>query len=52
MHAVNEKRPQLFDVVADPTEKQNLADSHPDVVKQMSEHLQSVWKLDKSPIAQ
>jgi len=52
VHAVNEKRPQLFDLEADPAEKQNLAEGHPDVVKQMSQNLLSVWNPNQSPIVQ
>ncbi len=50
VHKVNEQKPQLFDVVSDPTEQQNLAEQHPDLVQKLSEHLQAEWKVEKKPI--
>ena len=35
-HPRTEKRPQLFDLLADPAEKKNLAGDHPEVVKSMA----------------
>jgi uncharacterized sulfatase len=50
VHAVNERRPQLFDVQADPFEKQNLATEHPDVVQRLTAALQSTWKVNKAAL--
>ena len=50
VHAVNEHRPQLFDVQADPFEKQNLATEHPDVVQRLTAALQSTWKVNKAAL--
>ena len=34
-HARTEKRPQLYDLLADPSEEQNLAAQHPDIVARL-----------------
>ena len=41
-HPRTEKRPQLFDLMSDPAEKQNLAGSHPDIVSRLAGRL-SDW---------
>jgi uncharacterized sulfatase len=38
-----EKRPQLFDLLADPHETKNLARDHPDVVARLAAKLESWW---------
>ncbi|MHB8900053.1 MAG: hypothetical protein ACYC6Y_14995 [Thermoguttaceae bacterium] len=39
-HPRPEKRPQLFDLLADPHEDQNLASQHPDVLARLAAKLQ------------
>ena len=39
---------QLYDMQADLGEKQNVQDKHPDIVKQLSERLQSVVDQGRS----
>jgi arylsulfatase A-like enzyme len=41
-HPRTEKRPQLFDLIADPFERNNLAGQHPDVVRRLAGHIQ-LW---------
>jgi len=38
-HPREEKRPQLFDLLADPSEQSNLAGSHPDVVARLAKEI-------------
>ncbi len=38
-HPRDEKRPQLFDLLADPSEQTNLAGSHPDVVGRLANEI-------------
>jgi arylsulfatase A-like enzyme len=50
VHSVNDRSPQLFDVEADPFETTNLASKHPELVQQLSQHLQDSWQVEKSPV--
>ena len=45
-----EKRPQLFDLLADPHEKQNLAAEHPDVVARLAAMLQEWWPVTERQV--
>ena len=38
-HPRKEKRPQLFDLTADPWENENLAKNHPEVVRRLAGHI-------------
>ena len=38
----NDKQPQLYDLSSDPSEKTNIAKSHPEIVKELSALLESV----------
>lgn len=40
-----EKRPQLYDLLADPHENRNLAASHPEVVARLAARLQDWWPV-------
>ncbi len=44
-HPMTEKRPQLFDLIKDPHENQNLASSHPEVVARLAAKLQEWWPV-------
>jgi choline-sulfatase len=46
-HPREEKRPQLFDLVADPHEETNLAGDRPELVKELADKIQAWW-----PVAQ
>ena len=50
VYSVNERIPQLFDLEADPHEKQNLAASHPELVQKLAKHLQDTWSVSKQPV--
>lgn len=50
VYSVNEQAPQLFDLETDPHEKTNLADSHPELVRQLANRMQETWSVDKPPI--
>ena len=43
IHADRPKRPQLFDVMADPHEEKNVAAEHPEIVQQLSAKLDQWW---------
>lgn len=45
IHPRDEKRPQLFDVLADPHETQNLAAKNPEVVARLAARLQEWWPV-------
>ena len=38
----NDKQPQLYDLSSDPSEKTNVSKQHPDIVKELSELLESI----------
>lgn len=44
-HPRTEKGPQLFDLIADPHEKKNVAADHPDVVARLAEHIANWYPL-------
>jgi uncharacterized sulfatase len=48
-HARTEKRPQLFDLLADPHEDHNLAAQHPEMVARLAARLQEWWPVS-SPV--
>lgn len=45
-HPREEKRPQLFDLLADPHETANLAKQHPDVVARLSQKIGQWWPVE------
>ena len=47
VHSLNERRPQLFHVTADPEERKNLANQHPELVARLREHLQREWRVER-----
>jgi arylsulfatase A-like enzyme len=49
-HPRNEKRPQLFDLLADPHEDTNLAAKHPELLEQMNARLQSWWPVNERQV--
>ena len=49
-HPRTEKRPQLFDLIADPHEDQNLAAKNPDVVKRLADKLQAWWPVTERQV--
>jgi len=46
-HPRTERRPQLFDLLADPHETQNLASEHPQVVSALAKKIARWWPVDK-----
>lgn len=46
-HPRTEKRPQLFDLIADPAETKNLAGEHPEVVARLVEKIDSWYPVKK-----
>lgn len=46
-HPRTEKRPQLYDIHADPHENHNLAADHPEVVARLAARLQEWWPVTK-----
>jgi uncharacterized sulfatase len=49
-HPRTEIRPQLFDLLADPHENQNLASKNPAVVKQLADKLQGWWPVTERKV--
>jgi arylsulfatase A-like enzyme len=45
IHPRDEKRPQLFDLLADPHETRNLAARHPEVVARLAEKISRWWPV-------
>lgn len=43
VHAARPKEPQLYDLLADPYEKTNLAASHPDIVDRLRKRIDQWW---------
>jgi uncharacterized sulfatase len=46
-HPRDEKRPQLFDLIADPNETRNLAADHPEVVAKLAEAIEQWYPVTK-----
>ncbi|MBL9194927.1 MAG: sulfatase [Opitutaceae bacterium] len=46
----DERRPQLFDLLADPHENQNLASSNPDRVAQLADQLHQWWPTHRRKV--
>jgi uncharacterized sulfatase len=49
-HPRTEKRPQLFDLIADPHENRNLAATHPETVARLAARLQEWWPVTERQI--
>jgi len=49
-HLRDEKRPQLFDLIADPHEENNLAAQHPEIVARLAARLQEWWPVTKRQV--
>lgn len=49
-HPRTEKRPQLFDLLADPHEEKNLASENPEVVARLAAKLQEWWPVTKRQV--
>ena len=49
-HPRTEKRPQLFDLLADPHENLNLAAANPEVVARLSSRLQAWWPVNQRQV--
>lgn len=49
-HPRADRRPQLFDLLADPHEDQNLAAGHPDVVARLAAKLQQWWPVTERQV--
>ncbi len=49
-HPRTEKRPQLFDLLADPHENHNLAAQHPEVVARLAARLQAWWPVTERQV--
>jgi arylsulfatase A-like enzyme len=45
-HPRTEKRPQLFDLTADPGESKNLAGSHPEIVAKLAKEIEAWYPLE------
>lgn len=50
LHPRDEKRPQLFDLLADPHEETNLAAQHPDIVARLAGRLQEWWPVTERQV--
>lgn len=49
-HPRTEKRPQLFDLLADPEENHNLAKDNPEVVKHLAEKIAAWWPVTERQV--
>jgi len=45
LHPRTERRPQLYDVSADPHETVNLADQHPEIVQRLAKRIADWWPV-------
>ncbi|TDU69428.1 putative sulfatase [Prosthecobacter fusiformis] len=49
-HPRTEKRPQLYDLSADPQENQNLAKDHPEIVKRLADKIAAWWPVTERQV--
>ena len=49
-HPRTEKRPQLFDLLADPYEDNNLASKNPEIVQRLADKLQAWWPVTERQV--
>jgi uncharacterized sulfatase len=49
-HSRTEKRPQVFDLLADPHENTNLAAQHPEIVARLAARLQQWWPVTQRQV--
>jgi uncharacterized sulfatase len=49
-HPRTERRPQLFDLLADPHEKTNLASEHPEVVARLAQKIAAWWPVTERQV--
>lgn len=49
-HPRTEKRPQLFNLIADPHEDENLAAQNPEIVARLAQRLQSWWPVTQRQV--
>ncbi len=49
-HPRTEKRPQLYDLLADPHENTNLAKSNPEVVSELAEEIREWWPVTRRKV--
>lgn len=49
-HPRTEKRPQLFDLLADPHEDKNLAAQHPELLQKLNAKLQAWWPVTQRQV--
>jgi arylsulfatase A-like enzyme len=49
-HPRTEKRPQLYDLIADPHEDKNLAADNPELVQELAEKLQKWWPVTERQV--
>ncbi|MCB1079395.1 MAG: sulfatase, partial [Verrucomicrobiae bacterium] len=49
-HPRTEKRPQLFDLLADPTEEKNLAAESPEVVARLAKKTADWWPVTERKV--
>lgn len=51
VHPQEEKRPQLFDLIADPHEEKNLASENPEVVARLAKKIGDWWPVTERKVA-
>lgn len=49
-HPRTDRRPQLYDLMEDPSEQNNLAGQNPEMVKQLAEKLQAWWPVTERQV--